>query len=451
MPSLRPEDFPALLADVHLIAHTEAKQQLAKGRAGRNQHDLAMLCSQLQASSIRSEQQALVTPQGTLQPHQCAELDTQGLVEIAHLQAAPGGQGLTDFFYPARLPGSQIGGFQAARIVFVLCFAFLIGGRLVGRLRGADGQSQVGFQAFAYLVLELVFFHWQGVLWTGVQGSRPIGSGRPRGAELDCQQIPRCVAMSMLRCLCVAYLLVSAAIVQAADGPLTLYTEEYPPLNFSRAGKPVGLGVEVVEEILRRTGQQGQISVVPWARGYQAAQSEPNTGLFVTMRTAEREQLFKWVGPIIVGVTSFYALKGSGLQIASLEQAAKAGTIAVPRQWYSYQTLKARGLPNLYGVIGPQQMMNMLRRHRVPLVVADNVTLSELLALGELRPADVEPLYSFMRTYAYIAFSPQTDDALISQWQRTLDEMKADGSFATIYQRWLPDQEMPDEMNAPLP
>lgn len=257
--------------------------------------------------------------------------------------------------------------------------------------------------------------------------------------------------MSILRGFCTCLLLVMATLANAAGTSLTLYTEEYPPLNFSRAGKPAGLGVEVVEEILRRTGQQAQISVVPWARGYQAAQSEPNTGLFVTMRTDEREQLFKWVGPIIVAVTSFYALKGSGLHIASLEQAATAGTIAVPRQWYSYQTLKAKGLPNLYGVIGPQQMMNMLRHHRVPLAVVDNVTLNELLALGELKPADVEPLHSFMRTYAYIAFSPQTDDALISQWQRTLDEMKRDGSFATIYQRWLPDQEMPDEMNAPLP
>lgn len=235
--------------------------------------------------------------------------------------------------------------------------------------------------------------------------------------------------------------LVSAGACAAA---LQLYTEDYPPLNFSRDGKPAGLSVEVVEEILRRTGQQARISVVPWARGYQAAQSEPNTGLFVAMRTEEREQLFKWVGPIIVGVTSFYALKDSGLSIGSLDDASKVGTIAVPRQWYSYQTLQAKGLPNLYGVVGPKQMMTMLRHRRVPVVVADNVTLVSLLALGELKPGDVEPLHSFLRSYAYIAFSPATDDALVAQWQAALDAMKADGSFAVIYQRWLPGQELPD-------
>jgi len=162
------------------------------------------------------------------------------------------------------------------------------------------------------------------------------------------------------------------------------------------------------------------------------------------MRTQEREKLFKWVGPVVVTVTSFYALKNSGLRITSLDDAKKAGTIALPRQWYSFQTLQAQGMPNLYGVLGPRQMMSMLRYRRVPLVVADNVTLASLLALAELKPADVEPLYAFMNTHAYIAFSPSTDDKLIEQWQTALDQMKADGRFAAIYQKWLPGAPLPE-------
>ncbi|MDD0845217.1 substrate-binding periplasmic protein [Pseudomonas sp. Gutcm_11s] len=224
---------------------------------------------------------------------------------------------------------------------------------------------------------------------------------------------------------------------------LQLYTEEYPPLNFARDGRPVGLAVDLVRELFERTGDHGVISVVPWARGYQAAQDEPNTALFVTMRTPEREQRFKWVGPLAMAITSFYALKGSGIRIGSLEEAAQVGTIAVPRQWYSYQALQGQGLPNLYGVIGPQQMMSMLRHGRVPVVVADNLTLESLLALGGLRPGSVEPLYGFLHSEAYIAFSPSTADAVVQNWQEALDSMKRDGSFALIYRRWLVEQEIP--------
>ena len=168
-------------------------------------------------------------------------------------------------------------------------------------------------------------------------------------------------------------------------------------------------------------------------------------------RQPDREKLFKWVGPIAVAVTSFYALKGSGLSIHSLDDARQLGTIAVPRQWYSYQTLQTKGLSNLYGVLGPKQMMTMLHHRRVSLVVADNLTLTQLLALGDLTPDDVEPLHSFLRSYAYIAFSLATDDGLIDQWQRSLDQMKTDGSFRAICQRWLPGQEFPLALTAPAP
>lgn len=245
------------------------------------------------------------------------------------------------------------------------------------------------------------------------------------------------------RSLCLALYIICLLAVSPAQA-LKLYTEEYPPLNFTRDGRPTGLGVEVVQEILRRTGQRAEIEVVPWTRGYHAVQTQADTGLFVTMRTAEREQLFKWVGPIIVAVTSFYALKDSGLSIASLDDAKKAGIIAAPRQWYSFQTLEAQGMPNLYGVLGPKQMMTMLRYKRVPLVVADNVTLASLLALAELKPADVEPLYTLMSTQAYIAFSRDTDDLLIEQWQSALDQMKADGRFEAIYHKWLPGAPLPE-------
>ncbi len=232
--------------------------------------------------------------------------------------------------------------------------------------------------------------------------------------------------------------------------PLRLYTEEYPPLNYSEDGEPTGLATEVVREIMRRTGQNAPISVVPWARGYQLAQLRPNTGLFVTMRTAEREHLFKWVGPLIRSITGFYALRRAALHIASLDEARQFDAIAVPRDWYSQQRLQAEGFANLYPVTEPAQMVRMLKRGRVQLVVLDNLSLNALLAQGGIRAGEVELLYSFMHSDAYIAFSPQTDVALISRWQGELDEMKADGSFAAIYRKWLPGEPLPEPLDAPL-
>ncbi|MGG5871182.1 substrate-binding periplasmic protein [Pseudomonas peli] len=245
-------------------------------------------------------------------------------------------------------------------------------------------------------------------------------------------------------------LLVSLLCVSVQAQPLRLYTEEYPPINFSENGKPTGLATEVVQAIMLRTGQNAPINVVPWARGYQQALTRPNTGLFVTMRTREREELFKWVGPLTRSVASFYALRSSFLSIKSLEEAREYGEIAVPRDWYSHQRLQALGFTNLTPVTGPAQVVSMLKRGRIKLMVLDNLTLSTLLAQGDIKVDEVQLLFEFVHSDSYIAFSPDTDDALIARWQRELDDMKSDGSFAAIHQKWLPGEPLPELLPAPV-
>lgn len=225
--------------------------------------------------------------------------------------------------------------------------------------------------------------------------------------------------------------------------PLRLYTQEYPPVNFSVAGKPAGMAVEVVRELARRSGQPITLEVVTWARAYREARIRPHAGVFVTMRTAEREPLFQWVGPITVNITSFYGLAGTAPRIDSLDDARSHGEIAIPRDWYIHQILLAKGFTNLRPVPGPDNVVQMLKRGRVKLMVMENLALSAYLARGGLREDEVKLLFSFLRSYTYIAFSPETDRALVARWQLELDGMKRDGSFAAIHRRWLPNVEMP--------
>lgn len=225
--------------------------------------------------------------------------------------------------------------------------------------------------------------------------------------------------------------------------PLRLYSQEYPPVNFSVAGEPAGMAVEVVRELARRSAQPIHLEVVPWARAYREAQTRPNSGVFVAMRTAERESLFQWVGPITVNTTGFYALTDAAPRIDSLDDARHHGEIAIPRDWYSHQLLRAAGFGNLHPVPGPDMVVQMLKHRRVKLMVMDNLGLSAYLARGGLRDDEVKLLFSFLRSYSYIAFSPETDPALVARWQEELDGMKRDGSFAAIHHKWLPGAQMP--------
>lgn len=242
-------------------------------------------------------------------------------------------------------------------------------------------------------------------------------------------------------------LALSLSVLLSQAEPLQLYTEEYPPVSFSVKGRAEGMASELVRELLKRLGESGEISVVPWARGYHTVQQTPNTALFATIRNAEREPLFQWVGPILLAQDSFYALKNSGIRLHDLTDVAKAGPVAVPRDWFTYQELRSLGLQNLLGVTEPEQMFKLLKRGRVKLIVADNLSFystgDAAQQVDYLTAKDVEVALPYRASLGYITFWPGTDPAVIQRWQRELDAMKADGSFSRIYQRWLPGEPEP--------
>ncbi|MBB2493433.1 substrate-binding periplasmic protein [Aquipseudomonas ullengensis] len=239
-----------------------------------------------------------------------------------------------------------------------------------------------------------------------------------------------------------AWLLVGLLVVELlpnlAAAELRLLTEQAPPTSYMEAGKPTGYAVAVVEELIHRTGQAAHIELLPWTRAYHLVKHEPDTALFSMVRTDEREAQFQWVGPILQGSTRFYSLKSSQLTIDSLDAAAHSGTVALPKQWYTYETLQQKGFTNLYGVPSSKQMVTMLKHGRVKLIATEDLTLREELAAGGLTPEEVQAHLAFMNSDYYIAFSPQTDAALVTQWQRELDGMRRDGSLQALRQRWLP-------------
>lgn len=235
-------------------------------------------------------------------------------------------------------------------------------------------------------------------------------------------------------------LLLSLLCAELPATELVLYTEENPPINYTQAGELEGMAVEVVRELLQRTDSRAQILSVPWARGYRMATTQPDVGLFVTVRTPERETLFRWVGPIISTSTTLYARSGEALPVTTLEEARQLGRIAVPRDWYSHQVLVRLGFSNLELVPKPHEMVRMTLLGRVPLMVYEDQLLPGLLQEVGAPPDALQPVHTFMRTSSYIAFSLGTDPMRVQRWQAALDAMKRDGSFARIHRRWFPDE-----------
>lgn len=231
------------------------------------------------------------------------------------------------------------------------------------------------------------------------------------------------------------------SLAAPADPPLRLLSEEFPPFNFTAAGRPSGLAVEIVQAVLKRLGQPLAIEFLPWARAYREAQGREPIALFLAARIPEREQLFQWVGPIATFYSSFYARAGAQ-RLERLDEARQASSVLVVRDWYTAQQLASQGFRNLRPVSDPTQGLRMLLAGRAPLFASERTSMQSALAAAGVDPAALQEVYTFASSDGYIAFSPGTPRRVVNAWQREIDAMKRDGSFQAIYRRWLP-RELP--------
>lgn len=236
----------------------------------------------------------------------------------------------------------------------------------------------------------------------------------------------------------IAGCLLSFLTFTALAADLNLLTDNHPPLHFQQGNQLVGFGVDVVQALAERTGDQVHLQQVPLLRALRVATTEPATGVFTVLRTAERYGLYQWVGPLMDVETALYSAN-TQQPVRSLQDASIQGRIAVPRKWLAYDYLRKQGLNNLYGVETPEQMMRLARLGRIEFVVADTLSIATLAREEGLAPSQLHYQMPLMKQGTYIAFSPQTDASQVARWQQALDEMNRDGRLEQLKQRWLSD------------
>jgi polar amino acid transport system substrate-binding protein len=225
---------------------------------------------------------------------------------------------------------------------------------------------------------------------------------------------------------------------ETPPGVVQLMTEEYPPVTFMKAGKPAGIVTDIVRAIAARMNIPDDIRLTSWKNAYNMALLHPNVVLFSAERTPEREDRFHWVGPVGKNTSMLYARKGSGIRVGSLAEAKAIGAIGTTTDWFTEQHLKREGFANLVSSKDPADNVRQLMKGEVDLSVFTDLTVPEIVKAAGYRMADLEPVLTVSQTYFYIALSRDTPPERVKAWQAALDGLKADGSFAEIYGKYLP-------------
>lgn len=206
-----------------------------------------------------------------------------------------------------------------------------------------------------------------------------------------------------------------------------------------------GSAVELVQEIMKRTGSSTDILVVPWAVGYDALSNKANIALIPTSRTKEREELFHWVGPILRLSWQFLSHQSSSIEINSLDDARKVNGIGTYKDDAREQHLKKLGFTNIKSSISSKVNYRKLARGRIDLVYGSSAGLRTTLEMAGVNPNEVKVAYLVRSMDTYIAISKETDPKIVQQWKDALQAIREDGTFERIYEKWYPGDPAPLE------
>ncbi len=207
---------------------------------------------------------------------------------------------------------------------------------------------------------------------------------------------------------------------------LRIITENYPPYNFVSADGVVrGQSTEIVQVIMGMVGVESEIEVLNFSEALSLAKEGPGVVLFSLNRTVDREELFKWVGPIGAYEQAFFALVDSGVAISTLEEAKDVKKIAVYEDDAGALFLQSQGFGNLDISPTDGDALLKLANGEVDLWLGNRDGLAIAAAQAGVDPAQfVEMPALIIHANLFIAFSPDVADDVVQAWQDALDKLK---------------------------
>lgn len=233
--------------------------------------------------------------------------------------------------------------------------------------------------------------------------------------------------------------LLAAGLALAATSAhaLTFTTEDYPPFNLKGSdGKVAGISTDIVQEALKRAGLTASIQLLPWERALDMAKKQPDVCVYSAVRNAEREKLFKWVGPLVADEISLFAKGDSTISLSGPADAKKYKVGAYNGDAYG-DFVEKQGI-KLDRVANDAQNLPKLASGRIDLWVAgaksgpykalhegSGIKIKQVLAMGDPKDSQM-----------YLACNPGVPDDAVKKLNDAVAAIRKDGTADKIAKKY---------------
>jgi len=220
--------------------------------------------------------------------------------------------------------------------------------------------------------------------------------------------------------------------------PHTFLTEQFEPYNYQGNGQAKGIAIEFLKLMWHEMGEKEYpIQFLPWPRAYEMTRTRSGIVLFATIRTPERENLFKWVGPIALTKTYLIAPKDSPITIHSLNEA-KGLTVGVVRDYASASMLKKHAdLIRIDELRCSEMLIQKLLSGRIDLIAIEERYFHRTLKEMNLTHEDFKHVWLLNRYATHFALSKDTLDVEVKRYQEACDTVRQSLEYQQLLDRYF--------------
>lgn len=222
---------------------------------------------------------------------------------------------------------------------------------------------------------------------------------------------------------------------------ITFLTEEYPPLNTAANGTIEGIGPDLLRAVfgqINMTLRDDQLRLMTWPDAYRTAFEKNDTAVFSTARTPDRENLFRWAGPI---ARLQYAVLADPNRMADAGDNLARYRIATVRDDTAATYLRDAGVPDasiLYET-EPAGLAEAVRDGRADAIAYPLITARALLERAGLDPDRFSVVRTLGERDMYLAFNRNASPITVDAVNMSIAELKTskDASGVAPYERIL--------------
>lgn len=225
------------------------------------------------------------------------------------------------------------------------------------------------------------------------------------------------------------------------DWSFSPITETWYPFNYQVRESPRGISIDILRKVFERSNLEIHLEdfkFYPWARAYHVAKNTPNSILFTTLRTENRENEFKWLGPIYIHKTEAFALNMRNIVIENYKDFDKyiISTYLGDAQEELIQNILGINIEKLDRIPNPEGRFLKVLNGRSDIFFSSRISLISFSNTQNIDISALEAIYELSRTGAYFAFPINTPDFIISNLNEILRDLHEENYILELFKKY---------------